>query len=454
MKLAYLTSRFPFAHLGETFFVPEARLLAGLCEQVHVIPARPELRSSAFGNLGTIDVSIPPLHARTLLTALTEAVCHPFHTAVAFGRIAWPRYALVAKLKNLLLFPKALATAQYVRKNRLEHIHAHWLTTSSTVAYVVSIMTDIPWSCTAHAHDILSDNLLKEKLASARFIRVIAERNRQHLSAFTGCQAERLHVIHLGVDVPPAQPAQDHTDRPLQMICAARLDPIKGHEYLLRALAILRDRGLAFQCDIAGSGPLQEQLLSLADELDLNACVTLRGLVEHGILLEELRNQHHDVLVLPSLELEVAGKHEGIPVALIEAMAAAVPCVATATGCIPELIDERTGILVRQRDPQALAHALARIAEDRTLQRKLGRAARERILAEFNAAETTRALYDLICADPTRELIGGQSLPRPVNKPVSIPQANANCKAGKNASVATVTGSGCPLGRQRSTKSV
>lgn len=425
MRLAYLTSRFPFAYIGETFLAPEARLLAGLCEQVHVIPARPQRRTSVFGMLGTIDVHMEPLSAQTALAAAAEALSHPILAAKAFRRVAFPRYAARAKIKNIFLFPKALAVSRYVREHRVEHIHAHWMTTSSTIAYVVSAMTGIPWSCTAHAHDIFSDNLLEQKARSARFVRFIANRNFQHFLEVTGCPASRLGVVHLGVDIPDS-PAPATANRPLQIICPARLDPIKGHEYLLRALRLLRERSLPFHCEIAGSGELYEHLKSRIREFHLEAHVDLRGLVEHRILLEGLQSGRYDVLVLPSLELEARGRHEGIPVAMIEAMAAGVPCIATATGCIPELVTENTGILVRQRNEHDLAQALGKIASDRAIARSIGLSARERIIEGFDAVKTANALYDLICAGVPRKVTAGQSSHLPLSTPANIPAANAN----------------------------
>jgi colanic acid/amylovoran biosynthesis glycosyltransferase len=454
MKLAYITRGFPFAYIGEAFFAPEVRLLASLCEELHVIAARPEQSASVFGDLGATDVLIQPADPRTLASAFFEALRSPRRAAVALWRIVAPRYAIRAKIKNLVLFPKALAVARYVRKKQIEHIHAHWLTTPGTVAYVASTITGIPWSCTGHAHDIFSDNLLEQKVRSAAFVRVIAERNGRHLAEFTGFDPGAMHLIHLGVDVPQLPCHDRPTQRPLQIVCAARLDPIKGHEYLLQALATLRDRGGPFHCDIVGNGPLQKRISSVIASLSLERLVTLRGLVEHDVLLEELRSGRYDVVVLTSLEHEGVGQHEGIPVALIEAMAAAIPCIATDTGCIPELIKGGSGILVDQRDSAGLADALERIAEQPGLRRELGRKARELVLAQFDSVNTTRDLYDLICGDTMRATAGGQSRPRPVSRLASIPPANANCSAGKNTSVASVTSSGSSLARPRKTKNV
>lgn len=405
MRLAYITRAFPYARLGETFLAPEIRRLSLMCSEIHVIPARPYLRAGSMRppgvNVRFIRAGAPGIGM--LAAAVLECALYPKRTLVALSRIIGPRYRASAKLKNLLVFPAALAISRYVRTNRIDHIHVHWMTTPATVAYVASLMTDVPWSCTAHAHDILSDNLLKQKVAEARFVRVIAERNLRDLAAFAGRDPADLHLIHVGVDIPAAA-VRGIGDRPLQILCAARLDPIKGHEYLIRALALARSRNLPFECDIVGDGPMEARVRSLIDEHRLHDCVRIRGMVRYTALLEELRLGRYDVLVLPSVEFERSGHHEGIPVALIEAMAYAVPCIATATGCIPELLDASTGVLVPQRDAEAVAQSLIHLGNDAALRRRLGEAARARVSADFNAAQTTQSLFELLSAHCNRPI--------------------------------------------------
>lgn len=407
MRLAYLTRAFPFAHLGETFLAPEMRALASLCDELHVIPVRPHLRKSTFEGApaGMRSIRIAAAGPHMLYAALTEALAHPRRTLRALHALMSPRYRTSAKIKNLVLFPAALAVSGYIRKQRIEHIHAHWLTTPATVAYAVSIMTDVPWSCTAHAHDIFSDNLIKQKAASARFIRAIARRNLESLAGLAGRPAESLHLIHVGVNVPPSASTQN-PNRPLQILCPARLDPIKGHEYLIRGLAAAADKGLAFHCDIVGTGPGEQQIRALLSQLHLSGFVMLRGLVRHAALLNELRRGRYDAVVLTSLEVDDGAGHEGIPVALTEAMAHGVPCIATATGCIPELIGTGTGILVPQRDPASLAGAFMRLAADPVMRRNLGAAARDRVAAEYDVVKTARELYGLIDAGGPRRAQG------------------------------------------------
>jgi colanic acid/amylovoran biosynthesis glycosyltransferase len=451
MRIAYLTRQFPFANLGEAFLFPEVRLLGGMCEEMHVIPARPKLRDSAFGGLETIDVRIAAFGGTTILQALAEVAQHPLRVVRAFWSIVAPRYSISAKIKNLLVFPKALAVARYIRSHHIDHIHVHWLTTPATVAYVASALTRTSWSCTAHAHDIVSDNLVRAKVESASFVRVIAQRNRLHLASIVARDAESLPLIHVGVDTSLEPAGVSSANRPLQIVCAARLDQIKGHEYLLQSLAALRDRGSAFHCDLIGDGPLYEKLSHDIEVLGLQSLVTLRGYVTHGSLLRELSSGRYDVFVLASLEIDEF-QHEGIPVALMEAMDAAIPCIATDTGCITELIDERTGVLVPQRDAKALADAFCALARDRRRLKELGRCARARVQDEFDSAKTTQALYELICAE-TRAESTGLFAGLPVAKPRSIPSPNANWAVGENSRGPKVTSNDSPARRPRNTKS-
>jgi len=148
-------------------------------------------------------------------------------------------------------------------------------------------------------------------------------------------------------------------------------------------------------CDLAGDGPLRRDIEARISHAALSARVTLRGAVPHDALLEELSAGAYDAAVLASIE-EPGGLHEGIPAFLMECMAASVPCIATRTGSIEELVDHGCGVLVAQRDPAALASAIERLAADGTLRRALGDAARERVARDFAAATSSRQLLEQI----------------------------------------------------------
>ncbi len=396
MRIAYLTVKFPLGPT-EAFFEPEVRSLAELVDEVVLIPIRPVDGASRFGDLGATTVYLPALGAATLQSALGQALSVPLFVVKMLMLLLFAPYRPVAKLKNLSLLPTAFAVAREVRRRGITHIHAQWLTTPATVAMIASRLTGVPWSASAHRQDIFAGNLIPQKIRSASFVRVISQRNRSFLIDRGGAQATaKTEVIYLGVELPAnAAPRNDAIGR-LRLICAAELLPVKGHGVLLRALRRVADCGIAVHCDLAGEGPLRTALLEQVAELGLEPHVSFRGYVAHDRLLAEIRRGDYDAAVLASIERP--GTHEGIPVAMMEAMAAGVPCVSTASGSLSELIDPASGILVSQGDPDALADALIRLAGDPALRARLAEGGREKIRAAFETHATTLRLLERIRA--------------------------------------------------------
>ncbi len=391
MKLAYVTARMPFA-FAEQFFEPELDSLAETFD-VTVIPTRATNSTNRYPQLRVTPHYLGLLDRHVLALAAREFARAPRAALTVFGTIAFERSALRARAVNLLLFPKALALAADLRRLGTEHIHVNWMTSSATIAYVASRLTGIPFSITAHQHDIFYNNLLAQKVRHAQFVRVISARNCAHLQALLPAELRaKCHVVHLGVRLPsaPLSPGP----RVPRILCAARMCEWKGHRYLLQALARLRDAGMPFTCDLAGDGEIEGEVAKLLAAAQLGDRVKMLGNVPHAALVASLERGDYDVFALASTER--AGEHEGIPVALMEAMAAKMPVVATETGSIPELVDAESGILVPQADPAALASAIARLLDDPDLRARLGAHGRERVLAEFSTAETTRELVTLL----------------------------------------------------------
>ncbi|MDG4882486.1 glycosyltransferase [Mesorhizobium sp. WSM4884] len=167
----------------------------------------------------------------------------------------------------------------------------------------------------------------------------------------------------------------------LSFISVCRLTEKKGIEYALRALASLPRRNWIYS--VIGDGELLEGLKRLAGDLGIADTVTFLGPRPHAEVKQRLRDAH--VFVLPSVSAP-DGDLEGIPVALMEAMAAGLTVVSTYHSGIPELIqDQKTGFLVPERDVEALAGKLSWIAENPKLCEPIALAARSKIEADFNA---------------------------------------------------------------------
>ncbi len=377
MTLAIVSSRYPRPG-HEAFLGAELRGLSRHFDRVLVLPARDALFAPA-----------------TLLEAARAACAHPRKTLAVLKTLLFSgsRPAIVAK--NLMLLPRALAVSRIALREGVDHIHAYWLSAPATVALVAAEIAGIPWSSSAHRWDIYESNLLPSKARSARFFRAISERGRRDLGAALAGDAPKVAHVKVGVELPNrAAPRQGG---PLRLLCAANLIPQKGHAVLLDALAVLSKRGVDFSCDIAGSGPLFSTLERRIAELGLAARVAMRGRVAHGALLQALQSGAYDVAVLASRS-DGRANMEGIPVALIEAMAAGVPCVATDSGSVRELIDESCGIRVPVDDAPAFAAALERLARNADLRARLGAAARLRVVEEFDVERTSASLAKLIRA--------------------------------------------------------
>jgi glycosyltransferase involved in cell wall biosynthesis len=389
MHLIYVTSSLPFS-AGETFIIAEILELRKRGHVVTVVPIRPErkVNHSDAQLLTGSTIREPILSCKIIVAAFKEFLRAPL-LAFRSGLLLTKSRSFRVALKNLTILPKAMWVARIARSKRADHIHAHFASTNSTAALLASAVSGIPWSFTAHRWDIYENNLLTTKLKSACFARAIDRRGAQALSRFAGAHYHKVRVIHIGVEMQHCE--MDAKPSPtLRVLMAARLDEIKGHRYALEAVARLKKAGIKICLYCVGDGPLKSTLQQYAVELDIMDEVHFPGLRDHQEILRRLREHRWDVALLASIEN--GNDHEGIPVFLIEAMAAGVPVVGTNTGGITELLEGGAGILVRQQDPNSIADALVRLAKDSGLLRKFGVAGIRRVREDYTVESTVSAL--------------------------------------------------------------
>ncbi|MGC2633444.1 MAG: glycosyltransferase [Candidatus Cybelea sp.] len=376
MNVAIISSRFP-RFGAEAFLGAELNGLRRHFERVIVVPARESLFSR-----------------RTFNDAFQTVRSHPTRIPGVLKLLFFGSSRPTVFFKNLLILPKALAVARTVELENVDHIHAYWMSAPATVALVASEMTGVPWSSSAHRWDIYENNLLCRKAEKATFLRTISERGSHDLAKLIGASHRaKVTQVRVGVKIPAIEPRS--STGPVRLLCAANLIEQKGHLDLLEALAVATARNVDYHCDIAGSGPLYARIERRIGELGLSGRVVLCGRIDHAQLLDNLRLGEYDVAVLASRS-EGRGRMEGIPVALIEAMAAGVPCIATDSGSIPELLDEASGFVVAVGNANRFADAIERVATSPGLRLQLGRNARRRIVQHFNVEQTGPALAELI----------------------------------------------------------
>jgi glycosyltransferase involved in cell wall biosynthesis len=303
---------------------------------------------------------LSPLSGSTL-RANTHALARDprgYTRTIATALRNWPSPDFL--LKGLAITPGVVAWAEEMRRSGVGHIHAHYGTHPALAAMLAARLVGIGYSFTVHAHDLfVNTTMLAEKIRLARFVVTISEYNRRRIGALAGADAAaKVVVVRCGVD-PAMFAAQDRqlpADGPARILAVASLQEYKGLDRLITACSLLRDRDVAFVCEVVGEGPLRASLERLIARLGLREQVRLLGpRDQHDV---QARMARASVYVQPSV-IARDGQMEGIPVALMEAMASGVPVVASALSGIPELVRHgETGLLVPPGQPTALCDAI------------------------------------------------------------------------------------------------
>ena len=275
-----------------------------------------------------------------------------------------------------------------VKDKQINHIHSPFLTGSATVTFFLSQYLKIPFTFTMHASNIYIDPImLATKLRFCNKAVTISEYNKNFLISKYGKHLDKkINIIHCGIDVNKFNPSQRKKyDKPV-ILSVGQLTKRKGFLYLLQALHILKSRRIKFTCYIIGDGEEKEYLLKQQNLLGLNEMVTFLGRQPQEKVKKFL--SHTMVFTLSSI-ITKNGEREGIPVALMEAMAMEIAVVSTTTVGIPELIKHNEeGLLVKPKDPIHLAKAIEILLCNKTLRNNLGEAARKKIINEFNIDHT------------------------------------------------------------------
>jgi glycosyltransferase involved in cell wall biosynthesis len=402
VRIIYVTANLPHGS-DEAFIMPEIRELMRRGHEVLVIPRSPQgriIHGHGFLQYARREALYSP---RVIRAAAGAMLARPRRTIAATRPLLDSRSAMVA-IKNFAIVPKALWLAGTAVRWRADHIHCHWAGTTATVAMLASRISGIPWSFTAHRWDIVENNLLVEKVNSASLARFISEDGLNMARALGVQLADKTRVLHMGVTIPESI-TRWHGPRQV-VLCPARLVEVKGHRFLLEAWRILQRLGQEAELWVAGQGELRAQLEELREKLGLTASVKFLGGLPHKELLKLYEQAPVSAVVLPSIDLG-NGFHEGIPVALIEAMSYGIPVVATSTGGTAELVIPGTGLLVPPANPAALADAIGSLLRDSKWNAQIGHAGRQRVIEGFDIVRVTSDLLkEFEAAAPVGKSLG------------------------------------------------
>lgn len=410
-RIAYVLWRYP--QLSETFIRREIHALRRAGVAVDVVAdeagqADPENHPAA--PVGQVRYLLPIDPARVTRLARGFLRSHPLRLANLFCFTLFRRHAGDQRLiRDVAVLRKAVYLAGALRELKATHVHAPWADHHAFLALLAARLLGLPYSVQARAYEIhrsTANFALLDKLRNAAFVVTNSAFNAAHLTSILGGKARpRLETVYNGIDLAEFRPGGRGSERrdPPRLLTVGRLVEQKGFEDLLEACAILRDRGLAFRCDIVGGAQVPDdtntyvRLGRLHRRLGLDGVVCFLGELPFSGILDAYLAA--DIFVLPCVVARDGGT-DVTPNAVIEAMAMRLPVVSTPIAAIPEIVEDGTsGLLVAPRDPVALADALSSLLADAQLRARLGAAARKRIEERFDIEKNIRRYVTLF--DPS-----------------------------------------------------
>lgn len=399
--IAVLMTHFP--RIDETFILREINELERHGQPVVVVPlvrlparvvheeAKPWMRRALFTPL--LDAAIVASNLRTFVRDPLRYLRLLFTIVL---RTLWRPSTL---LRSVALFPKAVHLARVLPAMGIRHMHAHFASHATTAAWVISSLSGVTYSFTVHGPDVFVHRLLlREKIAGAKFVRCASVFNKAFLTGlYPDISRGKLEVVRTGVNPEvyeeASRLARRKTER-VHILSLAALSPHRGFPVLIDACARLIKAGHDIECRIVGEGRLRRTTEQWIAGHGLSDRVRLLGaLPQHEVarLMGEA-----DIFVFPSI-IAVDGQMDGIPVSLMEAMAAGKPVVGSAISGIPELVKhEINGLLVDAAYPQRIESAIRRLIEDPALRARLGDAGQQTVRQQFDVRRTTAALVALL----------------------------------------------------------
>jgi len=294
---------------------------------------------------------------------------------------------------------EAIWLAPLLRERGVRHVHAHFGGVAARTAWWLRELFGFSYSFTGHANDIFCPTDFP--VSNADLVRgaalVVTETDfaREWMERQYPWARGKVFRVFNGISLE-GFPARTTIPGPPRIVSVGRYVEKKGFGDLIRACALLRDRGLEFTCEIIGGGPLEERLREQIAGAGLTEVVRLLGPRAQHEVRRHLASA--DLFVLACVP-ETDGGSDNLPTVIMEAMACGVPVVSTRLAGVPEMIESgRDGLLVAPRDPAALAEAMQQLLSDRAQAVSFGERALVSAREKFAIEQTTGALRSLLAS--------------------------------------------------------
>ncbi|MFV0439182.1 MAG: glycosyltransferase family 4 protein [Desulfopila sp.] len=401
--IAYVLKGYP--RISETFISNEILMLEQLGFVIRLFSMRQPRENFSHASVQRIRARVDYLPSELLLDLgrllgpnIFLASTHPrrYRQAIGLAGARFRRSRSIATIKHLL--QAGYMTHNFLaREPEIHHLHGHFAHSPTSVTMFAALLSARPFSFTAHAKDIYTSDpeQLREKIDRARFVVTCTRHNSRYLHQIAPETTTPIHCIYHGIDLTLFHHQADRAapTAPYRLFTVARLTEKKGLPTIYRALALLRDRGLAFRHTLIGDGDDREKIRQLIADLHLTRHCQLLGTRTHDQVLAQFRAS--DVFVL-GCEIAQNGDRDGIPNVLVESLAMGVPAVSTTVSAIPEiLLDGQTGLTVPPSDPKAMASAIQTLLGDQKLRHRLASEGRKWVTANFDNRHWTRQLADI-----------------------------------------------------------
>ena len=401
--LGYILKGYP--RISETFISNEILLLERMGFKLRLFPMRHPRENFSHGSVKEIRARVDYLptelffdFSRLTTANIFLAVKRPstYLKTLRYAAAGSPGKNGLATLKHLLQ-AGYLTNNLLLRDKNIVHLHGHFAHSPTSVTLFASLLSEIPFSFTAHAKDIYtsSRDKLKRKIAQARFVTTCTGYNEKYLQDIGGDSSTPIFRIYHGINVSmfKHQRLNDCPANPYKILTVARMTEKKGLPTLYKALKILHDNGLQFRHALIGDGDDRQKILDLIASLGLSNNCEWLGTQTHEEVLRHFRES--DLFVL-ACEIAKSGDRDGIPNVLVESLAMGVPALSTEVSAIPEiLINRETGITVPPSEPHTMSDAIVQMLTDQDLRQRLITNGRKYVEEQFDNKKWVRKLGEV-----------------------------------------------------------